>query len=71
MGCDQYGFHHRVTSYSQTADSIWVKVDRMDKSSHFLAVKTTDLAEDYVKLYINEIMRFNGVPLYIISDIGP
>ena len=34
-------------------DSIWVLVDRMTKSSHFLAVKTTDSAEDYPKLYIN------------------
>ena len=34
-------------------DSIWVIVYRMSKSSHFLAVKTTDSAEDYPKLYIN------------------
>ena len=52
-------------------DSIWVIVDRMTKSSRFLAVKTIDLAEDYVKLYINEIVRLHGVPLSIISDRGP
>ncbi|WMV33522.1 hypothetical protein MTR67_026907 [Solanum verrucosum] len=49
-------------------DSIWVIVDRVTKSSHFLAVKTTDSAEDYAKLYINEIVRLHGVPLSIISD---
>ena len=48
--------------------SIWVIVDRMTKSSHFLAVKTTDSVEDYAKLYINEIVSYHGVPLYIISD---
>ena len=52
-------------------DSIWVIVDRMIKSSRFLAVMSTDSAEDYVKLYINEIVRFHGVPLSIISDKGP
>ena len=52
-------------------DSIWVIVDRVTKSSHFLAVKTTDSAEDYTKLYINEIVRLHGVPLSIISDRGP
>ena len=36
-------------------DSIWVIVDKMTKSSHFLAIKTTDLVKDYAKLYINEI----------------
>ena len=33
-------------------DSIWVIVDRMTKSSRFLAVKTTYSAEDYAKLYL-------------------
>ena len=52
-------------------DSIWVIVDRMTKSSRFLAVKTTYSAEDYARLYINEIVRLYGVPLFIISDRGP
>ena len=52
-------------------DFIWVIVDRMTKSSRFLAVKTTDSAKDYATFYINEIMRLQGVPLSIISDRGP
>ncbi|WMV13453.1 hypothetical protein MTR67_006838 [Solanum verrucosum] len=51
-------------------DSIWVIVDRVTKSAHFLAVKTTDSAEDYAKLYMNDIVRFHGVPLSIISGEG-
>ena len=47
-------------------DSIWVIIDRMTKSSRFLAVKTTDSAEDYAKLYINEIVSLHVVPLSII-----
>ena len=52
-------------------DSIGVIVDRMTKSFHFLAVKTTNSAEDYVKLYHTEIVRLHEVPLSIISDRGP
>ncbi|WMV29758.1 hypothetical protein MTR67_023143 [Solanum verrucosum] len=33
--------------------------------------KPGDSAEDYTKLYINEIVRLHGVPLSIISDRGP
>ncbi|WMV26392.1 hypothetical protein MTR67_019777 [Solanum verrucosum] len=52
-------------------DSIWVIIDRVTKSSRFLVVKTADSAEDYAKVYINEIVRLHGVPLSIISDKGP
>ena len=52
-------------------DSIWVIVYRMTKFSCFLAVKTTNLAEDYAKIYINKIVWLHGVPLSIISDRSP
>ncbi|WMV32525.1 hypothetical protein MTR67_025910 [Solanum verrucosum] len=42
-------------------DSIWVIMDRVTKSAHFLAVKTTDSPEDYAKLYISEIVRVGNV----------
>ena len=51
-------------------DSIWVIVDRMTKSAHFLPVKTSYSAEDYAKLYIREMVKLHGVPLSIISDRG-
>ena len=51
-------------------DSIWVIVDRLTKSAHFLPVRSTYTAEDYAKLYIKEIVRLHGVPVSIISDRG-
>ena len=51
-------------------DSIWVIVERMTKSAHFIYVKSTYRAEDYGKLYIDEIMRWHRIPLSIISDRG-
>ena len=52
-------------------DSMWFIVDRMTKSSCFLAIKTTYSTEDYAKLYLTKIVRSHGVPLSIISDRGP
>ena len=42
-------------------DSIWVIVYRMTKSANFLPVKTTYSAEDYAKLYLQEVVRLHGV----------
>ncbi|XP_070048959.1 uncharacterized protein [Nicotiana tomentosiformis] len=51
-------------------DSIWVIVDRLTKSAHFLPAKSTDTAEQYAHLYIKEIVRLYGTPVSIISDRG-
>ncbi|GJT13955.1 putative reverse transcriptase domain-containing protein [Tanacetum coccineum] len=49
-------------------DSIWVIVDRLTKSAHFLPVKTTDSMEKLTQLYLKEIVCRHGVPISIISD---
>ena len=41
-------------------DWIWVIVDIGTKSSQFLAVKSTDSAEDYAKIYINGTDMLHG-----------
>ena len=51
-------------------DSIWVILDWMSKFAHFIHVKTTYRAEDYVKLYIDEFVRWNEISFSIISDRG-
>ena len=52
-------------------DSIWVVVDRLTKSAHFLPVKTGYSAGDYARLFLKEIVRLHGIPVSIISDRGP
>jgi hypothetical protein len=37
--------------------SIWVIIDRLTKSAHFLPVKATYLVEKYAKIYIGEIVQ--------------
>jgi hypothetical protein len=51
-------------------DLIWVIVDRLTKSAHFLPVKTTFRPPQYVKKYIAEIVRLHGIPKTIVSDRG-
>ncbi|EOY32207.1 Uncharacterized protein TCM_039810 [Theobroma cacao] len=52
-------------------DAIWVIVDRLTKSTHFLAVHSTYSIEKLAQLYINEIVRLHGVPVSIVSDRDP
>ncbi|GJT21789.1 putative reverse transcriptase domain-containing protein [Tanacetum coccineum] len=49
-------------------DSIWVIVDRLTKSAHFLPMKKTDSMEKLTQLYLKEIVYMHGVPVSIISD---
>ena len=51
-------------------DSIWVIVDILTKFVQFIPVKSTYRAEDYARLYIDEIVRCDEIPLSIISDRG-
>ena len=49
-------------------DSIWVIVDRITKSAHFLPIRTTDPVKKLAKIYIREIVRLHGIPVTIVSD---
>lgn len=51
------------------SDSIWVIVDRLTKSAHFLPVRT-NTAELLARIYIREIVRLHGIPECIVSDRG-
>ncbi|GJX44541.1 reverse transcriptase domain-containing protein [Tanacetum coccineum] len=47
---------------------IWVIVDRLTKSAHFIPIRATDSMETLTRLYIKEIVSRHGVPISIISD---
>ncbi|GKE44797.1 putative reverse transcriptase domain-containing protein, partial [Tanacetum coccineum] len=49
-------------------DTIWVIVDRLTKSAHFLPMKKMDSMEKLTRLYLKEIVCRYGVPVSIISD---
>ena len=52
----------------QRHDAIWVIVDRLTNSAHFIAVRMTFTLERLYQLYIREIVRLHGVPVSIVSD---
>ena len=41
-------------------DAIWVIVDRLMKSAHFLQVNVQDSLEKLAQLYVDEIVRLHG-----------
>ena len=41
-------------------DSVWVVVDRLTKSAHFLPVRTDYSLDKLVELYIREIVGYIG-----------
>jgi len=47
---------------SKGYDSIWVIVDRLTKSAHFLPVKTIFTAKQYAQLYMDRIVSLHGIP---------
>ena len=49
-------------------DAVWVIMDRLTKSTHFIPVRTEYSLERLANLYVSEIVRLHGVPLSIISD---
>ncbi|KAJ0513979.1 putative nucleotidyltransferase, Ribonuclease H [Helianthus annuus] len=49
-------------------DTIWVIVDRLTKSAHFLPIREKDNTSKLAEIYMREIVTRHGVPLSIISD---
>jgi hypothetical protein len=55
---------------SQKHNSIWVIVDRLTKTAHFIPIHTTYKAKRYAETYMDRIVCLHGVPKTIISDRG-
>ncbi|KAM0060059.1 putative nucleotidyltransferase, Ribonuclease H [Helianthus debilis subsp. tardiflorus] len=49
-------------------DSIWVIIDRLTKSAQFIPIREDFKVERLARIYTDEVIRYHGVPLDIISD---
>jgi hypothetical protein len=49
-------------------DAIWVVVDRLTKSAHFIPIKVTVPIDKLARLYVQNIVRLHRVPSAIVSD---
>ena len=56
---------------SRGHDAVWVIVNRLTKSAHFLTVQMTFTLEEFYRLYIREIVRLHRVPVFLVSDQDP
>ncbi|GKA21016.1 putative reverse transcriptase domain-containing protein [Tanacetum coccineum] len=63
-------FVTKLPKMSSGHDTIWVIVDRLTKSAHFIPIRATNSMETLTRLYIKEIVLRHGVPISIISDRG-
>ena len=52
-------------------DSVWVIIDRLTKSAHFLPIRLDYFMDRLAELYVNEIVRLHGIPLSIVFDHAP
>ncbi|GJY20159.1 putative reverse transcriptase domain-containing protein [Tanacetum coccineum] len=69
LTCAKVKAEHQKPSRTLSGyDTIWVIVDRLTKSAHFLPMKKTDSMEKLTRLYLKEVVCRHGVPVSIISD---
>ncbi|XP_072078042.1 uncharacterized protein [Arachis hypogaea] len=52
-------------------DAVWLIMDRLTKSAHFLPIRVNYSMEELARLYIKEIVMLHGVPSSIVSDRDP
>ena len=60
-----------ITKLPRTAkghNEIWLIMDQLTKSAHFLAIREISSAEKLPDLYVCKIVAHNGIPVSIISD---
>ncbi|GKE59896.1 putative reverse transcriptase domain-containing protein [Tanacetum coccineum] len=61
-------FVTKLPKTSSSQDTIWVIVDRLTKSAHFLLMKETDSMEKLARQYLKEVVSRHGMPVSIIFD---
>ncbi|KAM1129140.1 hypothetical protein ACFX2B_038496 [Malus domestica] len=64
-------FVYKLPCTQNGYDGIWVVVDRLTKSVHFIPVREKYSLRRLAKLFISQIVKYHGVPVNIISDRDP
>ncbi|GJU54979.1 putative reverse transcriptase domain-containing protein [Tanacetum coccineum] len=61
-------FITKLPKSSQGLDTIWVIVDRLTKSAHFLTIRENDPLDKLARLYLNRIEARHEIPVSVICD---
>ncbi|XP_024965169.1 uncharacterized protein LOC112505504 [Cynara cardunculus var. scolymus] len=67
----QYFWWNGLPKNQRRPDAIWVVVDRLTKSAHFLPIQETYPVSKLSDLFQREIVRLHGTPVSITSDRDP
>ena len=68
IGRDHYKIHHQIAQDGAGVDSIWIIVDRLTKSAHFIPIAESISAEKLADIYVREVVVRNGVSVSIVSN---
>jgi len=63
-----YGLCHCVAEEPKGNNAIWVIMDRLTKSAHFIPFKVRQSIEVLTERYMQEVVRLHGDPISIASD---
>ncbi|GJS35539.1 putative reverse transcriptase domain-containing protein [Tanacetum coccineum] len=61
-------FVTKLPKTENSYDTIWLIVDHLTKSAHFLPIRENDPMEKLMKLYMKEVVTRHGMHVSIISD---
>ncbi|GKE16401.1 putative reverse transcriptase domain-containing protein [Tanacetum coccineum] len=61
-------FMTKLPKMAAGQDTIWVIVDRLTKSAHFLPMREDDTLEKLTRQYLKEVVSRHEVPVLIISN---
>ena len=71
VGVCHDGFYCGPSVDARGSNAIWVVVDRLTKSAHFIPMRVRDSVDYLADLYIRDIVRLHGIPVSIVSDRDP
>ncbi|GJS90035.1 putative reverse transcriptase domain, ribonuclease H-like domain, aspartic peptidase domain protein [Tanacetum coccineum] len=61
-------FITKLPRTSSGYDTIWVIVDRLTKSAHFLPMRENESIDKLTRLYLKKVVTRHGIPVSIICD---
>ena len=61
-------FITKLPMTTRGVDSIWIIVDRLTKSAHFIPIEESILAEKLAKIYVVGVVAHHGVPVLVVLD---
>ena len=64
-------FVYKLPRTQNGHDGIWVIVDQLTKSAHFIPVREKYSLSRLAELFISKIVKYHRVPVSIISDRDP